>query len=66
MSVKLSNIPNYISASTLNGLRRLMLRNNVRNRTRFVYQDIQYVNGKWYAFYNHDATLRDANAVQRE
>jgi hypothetical protein len=69
MKHKLSNIPNYISASTLKGLRRLMFRNNVKARKQFIYQDIQYVNGKWYAFYLEDFRIEnqreglDPNAV---
>lgn len=69
MKHKLSNIPNYISASTLNGLRRLMFRNNVKAGKQFNYYDIQRVDNKWYAFYLEDFRQeniregRDANAV---
>lgn len=33
------------------GLRRAMLRNNVRLRAFIKYFDVQYVNGQWYAWF---------------
>lgn len=44
-------IPSFIKASSPQGLYRLMLLNNVKFGTRFKYQDIQFVNGYWYAWF---------------
>jgi hypothetical protein len=48
---KLNKVPQYLKASSPEGLRRLMLRNNVRLATQIVYHDIQFVNGYWFAWY---------------
>jgi hypothetical protein len=45
------SIPNYLAASTPQGLRRLMLLNNARKAMFFKYFNIQYANGQWYAWY---------------
>jgi hypothetical protein len=44
-------IPNYITARSLLGLRRLMLQNNLRNGKEYSYFDIQFVGGAWVAWY---------------
>lgn len=44
-------IPNFITAQSPMGLRRLMLSNNVKNGKEYVYFDIQFANGKWFAWY---------------
>lgn len=44
-------IPNYVSAVTPLGLRRAMLRNNANNKLVFNYYSIQFVNGRWYAWF---------------
>lgn len=45
-------LPNFVSAQSLMGLRRAMLKNNARKGYQFSYRDIQFVSGKWYAFYD--------------
>lgn len=47
----LRSIPNYLTAQTPQGLRRLMLRNNVKHGMRFTYHDIQFVDGVWFAWF---------------
>lgn len=46
-------IPNYLVASTPRGLRRLMLLNNRRLGAWHDYK-IQFVDGKWYAWFHED------------
>lgn len=52
-------IPNFISASTPQGLRRLMLKNNFKKGIQFFYFDIQFVKGKWVAWYRQDIKTKD-------
>jgi hypothetical protein len=54
---KLTSIPNFISAESPQGLRRLMLRTNVRLGTRLVWHSIQFVDGKWFAWFYEDESL---------
>lgn len=57
----LTHIPNALTAKTLNGLRRSMFLNNIKYRAYHRYFDIQFVNGKWYAFYiREDDRIEDA------
>lgn len=44
-------VPDFLSSQTARGLRRKMLRNNIRHKGFVVYQDIQFVDGLWYAWY---------------
>lgn len=55
--VKGSQIPKYIAASTPQGLRRLMFKTNMRLGYFIQYFDIQFVNGKWYAWFYIDIEL---------
>lgn len=45
------NIPNYLSAQSPLGLRRLMLLNNIRKGKQFNYFDIQFVKGAWFVWF---------------
>lgn len=51
MNRSLNEIPKFLVAGSPRGLRRLMLRNNVRYQRWFQYFDIQNVGGKWYAWF---------------
>lgn len=51
LEARLDKIPNFITAKTPQGLRRAMLLNNIKTSVQFVYHDIQFVNGQWYAWY---------------
>lgn len=44
-------IKNFVSAKSPIGLRRAMFRNNAKKMQTFKYSDIQFVNGKWFAWY---------------
>jgi hypothetical protein len=50
MAAHIAHIPNYLVARSPNGLRRLCLMNNAKKGHVFTYQ-IQYTNGRWYAWY---------------
>jgi hypothetical protein len=58
-------IPNFIVASSPLGLRRLMLLNNSKHGMWFKY-DIQFVNGKWYAWYHADVTSDNQDPIMKE
>jgi hypothetical protein len=45
------DIPNYLVARNARALRVAMLRNNARHGTMFKYFDIQFADGKWYAWF---------------
>lgn len=48
---KATTIPNFITAASPQGLRRLMLMTNKRLGAWHNYQ-IQFVNGRWFAWYH--------------
>jgi hypothetical protein len=55
-----SQIPNYLTASSPRGLRRLMLLTNVRLKAFIQYFDIQQTSdGKWVAWFFEDVEIQD-------
>lgn len=67
MQVSIKRIPNYITARTPQGLRRLMLMNNIKLGTEFNYFDLQFVNKKWVAWYYQKVELlQEDNPVKEE
>jgi hypothetical protein len=52
--IKTTLIPNFLTAGSPRALRRLMFLNNKRLSSFLEYQ-IQFVNGKWFAWYYEDA-----------
>ena len=62
-----NEIPNYLSASSPKGLRRLMIKNNTRLAMTVVYFDFQNINSKWYCWYNEPIHLskeiEEANGI---
>lgn len=58
MSSQLVTIPNYVAAGSPQGLRRLMILNNVKRGTWYKYFDIQLnpKDGRWYAWYLETVT----------
>lgn len=44
-------IPNFIKARSPQGLRRLMVKNNIRMGMEVRYISINFVNGEWVAWY---------------
>ena len=50
---------NFVTAKTPRGLRLAMLRNNSKKGFNFKYRDIQFVKGKWYAWYEEYLTSRE-------
>lgn len=53
---QLTDIPNFVSAESPQGLRRAMLQNNLKLRAVATYHSIQFVDGRWYAWFTTDAT----------
>ena len=56
------SIPNFIKAGSPLGLHRLMLMNNLKSGNRYKYQDIQFVNGFWYAWFYEDKSFREVGS----
>lgn len=48
---KITRIPNYLSARSPQALRRLMLAMNMKMGGEVKYFDIQFVQGKWFAWF---------------
>ena len=46
-----ASVPDFVTASTPMGLRRLMLLNNIKLGSYINYFSIQNVNGKWFAWF---------------
>lgn len=63
-------IPNYITARSLPGLRRLMLTNNARRGYFYKYFDIQFVTEGskqyWVAFYYDEVKLENIDQITKE
>lgn len=47
----LSDVPNFVSAESPQGLRRAMLKNNLKLKAFVNYSNIQFANGRWFAWY---------------
>lgn len=58
-TARLDKIPNFVKAKSPEGLRRVMLMNNIRNAMQFVYHDIQFVNGYWFAWYYEQSQFNE-------
>ena len=61
MKVPVGRIPKYLTASNPKGLQRLMLRQQVKLGYGVNYFDIQFANGKWFAWFidNDDVNLHN-------
>ena len=57
MEAKLSRIPNYLKASSPIGLRRLMLRNNIRLGAQVSYFQIVFDGTEWIAWFYEEVTF---------
>lgn len=55
-------IPNFLTAASPRALRRLMLLTNKRLGAWHNYQ-IQFVNGKWFAWYHEEITRSNLNEL---
>lgn len=59
MFAQVNLIPNFLKARTLDELRAIMLANNFRTQKQYLYQDIQFAEGSWYAFYYDNVEADD-------
>lgn len=50
----LFSIPNFVKASSPQGLRRSMYSVQIKNSMQYKFFDISFVNGVWYAWYFHE------------
>jgi hypothetical protein len=48
------DVPQYVSASTPQGLVREMLKNNLKLKGHVQYHSIQFAEGRWYAWFLQD------------
>lgn len=60
MQSPIDRVPQYLAAGSPEGLRRLCLRNNLKKGRYYNYFAIQFVNGKWYAWYYEDLQLGES------
>lgn len=51
----ITNIPHFLKARSPEGLRRSMLKNNIKHGLIFDYYQINHVDGFWYAWFQLDA-----------
>ena len=58
-------IPNYISASNPKGLRRLMIKTQVRLGYGVNFFDIQKVGNKWFAWYESNENITSHNIEEK-
>ena len=61
IDARLDKIPNFVTAQTPMGLRRQMFLNNMSKNVQYVYHAIQYVNGKWFAWYYEEMKASQSN-----
>lgn len=59
-------IPQYVSARSPQGLRRVMLMNNARTGYFYNYFDIQFAEGKWYAWYFREVGSDDVQVLEEK
>jgi hypothetical protein len=57
-------IPNYVSARSPQGLRRVMLMNNAKSGFFHQYFDIQFVGGRWYAWFYREVGSDDVQTLE--
>lgn len=60
-----SDVPNYLTATSPQGLVKAMFENNMRLKGHVQYHSIQFANGKWYAWFLHDLTEDLTNGVRK-
>lgn len=59
----LLRIPHFLSASTPQALQKLMLEANAQDMCEYRYTSIQFVGGKWYAWYLKDVSNQSAPII---
>jgi hypothetical protein len=59
----LFSVPNYIKAASPQGLRRFMLQAQIKDKTQYLFFDIQFNNGYWFAWYRPNPTT-DTDKIQ--
>jgi ribosomal protein S6 len=47
-------VPNFIKATSPQGLRRLMYQVQIKDRMQYVFFDISFVSGYWHAWYFYE------------
>lgn len=55
MAANLLEIPDYVKATSPQGLRRFMLQVQTRDSMQYVFHNIQFVDGYWFAWYYKSA-----------
>jgi hypothetical protein len=58
LEARIDKIPNYVTAKTAQGLRRVMLLNNIKKNFQFVY-NVQFAEGKWFAWFVEETRAGD-------
>lgn len=65
IDARLDRIPNYVTAKSPQGLRRLMLANNIKYSQPLNYHSIQFVNGAWFAWFHVEQSSLKAIKAQK-
>lgn len=62
---EITTVPNFVTARTANGLRRIMLRTNTRLKGFASFYSIQWVESekRWYAWFLEDVSDQDLRSV---
>ena len=63
LPANLFKIPRFLEASNPADLSKKMLKNNLGKQMEFKYFDIQFVKGKWYAWYYEDVEMEVKRGV---
>lgn len=56
---KTTVFPDYIAEDSPEGLRLAMFNNNVEHGVQFNYSNIQFVDGKWYAWFHVEVSNQE-------
>ena len=65
LDARLDKIPNFVTAQTPRGLRRQMFLNNMRKNVQYVYHHIQFVDGKWFAWFYDEMKAGESDDTNR-
>lgn len=59
MEARVSNLPNFLKHRSPEGLRKLMLTNNIKLGQQVNYISIQFVSGYWFAWFYQDIGFQE-------
>lgn len=67
MSTRLKTVPNFLRAASPQGLRRLMLLNNIRKGKKHYYFDFtETTKGEWLCWFEEEVKVKEDNGRAKE